>query len=271
MPGGQWSWIVPEGLWEVVRPLLPPARVRPQGGGTVNIDDGAVFAAIMYVLVSGWAWRHLPPCFGASKSTVHRRFLIWSRAGVWGRLHQVLLDRLADEDLLDLFRAVLDSVHVRAKRGGEHTGPSPVGRGKPGSKLHVLSDRRGLLLVVGISTGNVHDSQGLKPMIDGHMRHAFEKGPKRRIGKLYADKAYDIPELRRWLARQRIKPRIARKGIEPDDRLGRHRWVIERTLAWLTGYRRLTLRYERHPANYLAFLGLAAALVCHKRLIRLTT
>jgi hypothetical protein len=49
-----------------------------------NIDDEAVFAAIIYVLVSGCAWRTLPPRFGASKSTVHRRFLIWSRAGVWG-------------------------------------------------------------------------------------------------------------------------------------------------------------------------------------------
>ncbi|MCG3043982.1 IS5/IS1182 family transposase, partial [Streptomyces sp. S1A] len=46
---------------------------------------------------------------------------------------------------------------------------------------------------------------------------------------------------------------------------------IERTIAWLAGYRRLTIRYERHPRNYLAFLGLAAALLCYKRLIRLTT
>jgi transposase len=104
-------------LWEIVRPLLPAARVRPQGGGTANIDDEAVFAAIVYVLTSGCAWRHLPPCFGASKSTVHRRFLIWSRAGVWGRLHQAVLDKLADQGLLDLSRVVLDSAHVRAKKG----------------------------------------------------------------------------------------------------------------------------------------------------------
>jgi transposase len=103
------------------------------------------------------------------------------------------------------------------------------------------------------------------------MRQASGKGPRRRIGKLHADKAYDIPELRRWLTRQRIRPRIARKGIEPDNRLGRHRWVIERTIAWLFGYRRLTIRYERHPRNYPAFLGLAAAITCYKRLIKLTT
>ncbi len=65
--GERWvGWIVPDGLWEVVEPLLPAARVRPQGGGTANLDDEAVFAAIVYVLTTGCAWRHLPPCFGLS-------------------------------------------------------------------------------------------------------------------------------------------------------------------------------------------------------------
>ncbi|MER5201489.1 transposase, partial [Streptomyces sp. NPDC002755] len=116
MGSGCWGWIVPDGLWEIAKPLLPSARLRPQGGGAANTDDGAVFAAIIYVLVSGCAWRALPPCFGASKSTVHRRFAIWSRAGVWGRLHQKVLQLLDGHELIDLSRAVLDSAHVRAKK-----------------------------------------------------------------------------------------------------------------------------------------------------------
>ncbi len=130
MERGRWGWIVPDGLWEIAEPLLPPARVRPQGGGVANIDDEAVCAAIVYVLVSGCAWRALPPCFGASKSTVHRRFLIWSRAGVWGRLRQKVLGLLDGHGLVDLSRAVLDSARARAKRGGELVGPGPVDRGK---------------------------------------------------------------------------------------------------------------------------------------------
>lgn len=78
------GWIVPDGLWDLAGPLLPAPRVRPQGGGITNIDHEAVFAAIIYDLVSGCAWWVLSPCFGASKSTVHRRFAIWSRVGVWG-------------------------------------------------------------------------------------------------------------------------------------------------------------------------------------------
>ncbi|MYQ95631.1 transposase [Streptomyces sp. SID4946] len=77
MGSGRWGWIVPDGLWEIARPLLPPARVRPQGGGVANIDDEAVFAAIIYVLVSGCAWRPYRRASGV-ESTVHRRFLIWS-------------------------------------------------------------------------------------------------------------------------------------------------------------------------------------------------
>ncbi|SEC41559.1 Putative transposase of IS4/5 family [Streptomyces sp. 3213] len=80
----QWSWIVPDRLWAITKPLIPPAGARPQGGGTQDTPDEPLFTTIVYVLVSGCAWRQLPPCFGISKSTAHRRFLIWSRAGIWG-------------------------------------------------------------------------------------------------------------------------------------------------------------------------------------------
>lgn len=85
---------------------------------------GAVFAAIIYALAGGCAWRALPPRFGASKSTVHRRFLNWSRAGVWGRLHQKVLELLDGQGLVDLSRAVLDSAHPK-KRGTCHRRLSP--------------------------------------------------------------------------------------------------------------------------------------------------
>jgi len=75
---------------------------------------------------------------------------------------------------------------------------------------------------------------------------------------------------KRWRGRS-IAARIARKGIETSDRLGRHRWVIERTLAWLTGCRRLTLRYERHASHFLAFLTLAATITCYKKLTKCAT
>ena len=89
---------------------------------------------------------------------------------------------------------------------------------------------------------------------------------RKRPAKLHADKAYDVPRCRRFLHRRHIKVRIARKGIESSQRLGRHRWVVERTLAWLSRYRRLTIRYERRVDLHQAFLTLGCALICFNHL-----
>ncbi|MFF0523305.1 IS5 family transposase [Actinomadura nitritigenes] len=151
--------------------------------------------------------------------------------------------------------------------GGTLTGPNPVDRGKKGSKLHVLSDAAGLPLVVAVSAANVHDSQALKPLLMALPAIRSRRGPRRRRpAKVRADKAYHSTEHRTWLRRRGIVPRIARPGIESGERLGRHRWAIERTLAWLFGYRRLTIRYERHGHLFNAFLVLAATITCYKKL-----
>ena len=71
--------LVPDGLWAIVEPLLPPQRERPQGRGTRYVEDRAVFTAIVYVLITGCAWRHLPSEFEVSQATAHRRFLTWTR------------------------------------------------------------------------------------------------------------------------------------------------------------------------------------------------
>jgi transposase len=127
-------------------------------------------------------------------------------------------------------------------------------------------------LAVGVSAANTHDSHALKPLVMAIPMLRSGRGPPRaRPAKLHADKAYDIDRLRDWLRSRGITPRIARKGIESTTKLGRHRWVIERTIAWLTGYRRLTVRYERKVTHFCAFLTLGATLTCFKKLTRSTT
>ncbi len=131
----------------------------------------------------------------------------------------------------------------------------------------MLSDAAGLPLVVAVSAANTHDSQALIPLVVGIPAIRSRRGPRRRRpAKLRADKGYDIDDLRGWLRDRGIVPRIARRGIETSERLGRHRWKIERTIAWLGGYRRLTIRYERNAHNFLGFLTLAAALTGWKKL-----
>ena len=91
-------------------------------------------------------------------------------------------------------------------------------------------------------------------------------GPGNAPPELHGDKAYDSACCRRALRRRGITPRIARRGIESSQNLGRYRWVVERSLAWLVGYRRLGVRYERRADMLQAFLHLACALVCLRTL-----
>jgi transposase len=90
--------------------------------------------------------------------------------------------------------------------------------------------------------------------------------PRKRPAKLHADKGYDVRHCRRYLRRRGIACRIARKGVESATRLGRHRWVVERTFAWLNRYRRLAIRYERREEIHQALLDLGCALICLKYL-----
>jgi transposase len=161
---------------------------------------------------------------------------------------------------------------LRQPAGGKRgalTGPNPTDRGKLGSKIHLITDRNGLPISLGISGANLHDSQGLMPLVRGIPPIRSRRGPRRRLpGKLHGDKAYDYRHLRRWIRERGIRDRIARIGIEPSDRLGRHRWVVERTVSWLAGCRRLHRRYERKADHFLAFVGIAAALICYRRLTK---
>lgn len=151
--------------------------------------------------------------------------------------------------------------------GGEDSGPNPTDRGKQGSKHHLLVDRNGLPLAVILSGANVHDSQRFIPLIEAVPLVAGKRGrPRRRPTKLHADKGYDYPFCRAYLHRRGIVPRIARRGIESKERLGRHRWVVERTLSWLHRFRRLRIRYDRRSAIHLAFLQLACAVILTRAL-----
>jgi IS5 family transposase len=110
---------------------------------------------------------------------------------------------------------------------------------------------------------NRQDSPVLLPLIDAIPRIKTPQGGRRkRPKKLHADKGYDFPVNRRALRARHIIPRIARKGIESKERLGRYRWVVERTHAWLNQFKRLAIRYERRGDIHEALLHLGCSLIC---------
>jgi transposase len=153
------------------------------------------------------------------------------------------------------------------QKGGAATGPSPVDRGRLGSKHHLIVDQGGLPLAFTLTGGNRHDSTQLLPLVDGVPSVAGRVGrPRRRPNRVYADRAYDYPTYRRQLCRRGIKPEIARRNTEHGSGLGRFRWVVERTFAWLHQFRRLLVRYERRAEIHEAFLAIACSLICWRRL-----
>jgi transposase len=115
---------------------------------------------------------------------------------------------------------------------------------------------------------NAHDATQLIPLVDAIRPIIGPRGkpgrPRKRPAKLHADKAYDSSALRRALRARGVTSRIARRGIDSSERLGRHRWVAERTFAWLLGFRRLGVRYERRADLIQGLLHLACTLICLK-------
>jgi transposase len=109
---------VEDRLWELIEPLIP-SRPAPRGpGGRPRIDDRAALEGILFVLDTGCRWRDRPEQLGCgSGHTAWRRLREWQGAGVWDRLHRLVLDELSNIDELDWTRGCIDAVSVRSKRG----------------------------------------------------------------------------------------------------------------------------------------------------------
>jgi transposase len=238
---------VTDELWELLEPLLPVPQRRDRYPGRKRLDDRAVLGGILYVLHTGIAWEDLPQQLGyGSGMTCWRRLRDWNRAGVFDRLHQPLLARRG----------------VRAERG-DKTGASPVDRARAGSKHHLVCDAGGIPLAVSLTGGNVHDVTQLLPLVDAIGPVRGKRGrPRRRPAVLVADRGYDYDRYRRALRSRGIRPQIARRGQPHGSGVGRHRWVVERTIAWLHQFKRLRIRWEHRADIHEAFLKLACCLIC---------
>lgn len=153
-------------------------------------------------------------------------------------------------------------VAPRAPRG-KKTGPNPTDRRKAGSKHHVLTDAQGIPLVATLTAANRNDITQLLPLVDA--MPTLRGCPGRAVRKpklIQGDRAYDSQPHRDELHRRGIQTQLAKRRTDHGSGLGRTRWVVERTMAWLHRFRRLNVRYERRPCVHEAFLTLACALIC---------
>ncbi|WP_338861952.1 IS5 family transposase (plasmid) [Mycetohabitans rhizoxinica] len=253
-------------LWAVLEPLIPAFTPSPKGGRRRTVGDRAALNGILYVLHTGVPWEDLPQELGfGSGMTCWRRLRDWQAAGVWSRLHLAMLCRLREHDQIDWERASLDAASVAKPPGGQETGPNPTNRGKLGSKRHLVVDARGVPLAITVTGANRHDSMAFERTLDTLPAVPGLSGsPRKRPGTLHADKGYDFARCRRYLKQRAITARIARRSVEKRERLGRHRWVVERTHAWFAGFGKLRIRFERRLDIHIALLRLAAAVICSR-------
>lgn len=147
----------------------------------------------MDVLRTGVTWRDVPAeTVGCSVVTAWRRLRDWTEAGVWPRLHAVLLTELRDAGVLDLDDCLVDGRTSELSKG-DHVGPSPVGRARPGSENHLIVARHGTPLAVNLAGGNRRDVTQLLPLLNAIPSIRGLRGrPRRKPRRLYADRGYDF-------------------------------------------------------------------------------
>jgi transposase len=152
---------------------------------------------------------------------------------------------------------------------GQLTGPNPTDRAKLGSKRHLICDRQGIPLAIQLTAANWNDSLQALVLVDAIPCLQGERGhPRHRPNCVLGDRGYDAEAIRRGLRARHIVPWLAKRNTAHGSGLGRCRWVVERTFAWLNQFRRLRVRYEKRPDIHQAFLSLGCTLICWRVLQR---
>ncbi|UXU85830.1 IS5 family transposase [Burkholderia sp. S-53] len=257
--------IIDDELWALIEPLLPPPKPRRKRyPGRLPVSDRAALNGILLVLKTGMRWNHLPTGLGfGSGATCWRRLHDWQQAGVWDKLHGLLLDKLRESGSNANPRLTPHVGPACTSRKVILPGPNPTDRARPGSKHHVLVDANGVPVSAILTGANRNDVTQLLPLVDAIPPIRGTRGrPLRKPKVIYADRGYDSDSHRRRLRERGIRPVIARRRTEHGSGLGKFRWVVERTHSWLHGFRRLRIRFERRSDIHEAFLKLACSLVC---------
>ena len=252
-------------LWALVEPLLPPAKPRRKRfPGRKPIDNRKALTGILFVLKTGISWEDLPQEMGCgSGMTCWRRLQRPGRALVCGKSAQAVVDQAAPSTSDRLVQSGRGQRFCTRCFWGGRTGPNPTDRGKAGSKHHLITDGQGIPLAIILTGANETDMTQLIPLVDGIPALQGRRGrPRRRPQRVQGDRGYDSNRHRQELREASYPSFSARRRTPHGSGLGAHRWVVERTLAWLHQFRRLRVRYERSEEIHQAFLliGLCAHL-----------
>ena len=257
---------MPKEFYDALAHHLPPEPPVGPKGGRPRVGHLAVARVLWFVLTTGCRWEDVPPELGCSGRTAHRRLRAWEEAGIWDRLKVDLLGQLKRAGKLDLDTVIIDGVTLRAFGGGEATGPSPVDRRKKGTKHTLMVNKAGVPLAVRSAGANASDHAQILPVVVLDFPRVGGKPgrPKELPDEVYADRGYDSEAARAFLRWLGIEPHIAKRRTGHGSGLGKVRWVVERTISWLKGLRRLRVRYDRLGVILDAWTTLATSVICFR-------
>lgn len=206
----------------------------------------------------GTPWRSLQATpTEASGSTLRRRLADWAAANLLQRVHAVLVAMLRGDPTL-----IVDSCSVRAKRGGDLVGPNPTDRGKRGTKYHLAVAGDGVPVACAVTGANVNDTV----LFERLFLTAF--AVVTRIGTVFADKGYDAEANRDLCRAFGAEPQLHKRGRPHGSGLGKRRWPVERSNAWILENKRLAMRYDRKGFIVQSLLQAACLFLVAGRLAR---
>lgn len=254
---------MPDEFFEVVAHHLPPDEPVGPKGGRPPTSNFTIMKVLWYVLTTGCRWRDVPMEMGCCGETARLRLEYWEEIGVWEKVKIDMLRLLRRDGKLEQHTAIIDGALVRAHGGGEKTGPSPVDRRKRGSKYTLMVDKNGIPLAIRIAPANASEHTQIIPILVEQFPEVGGR-PGRPLTKpleAYADAGYDSDATRSILSWLGMEPHIPKRGRVHGSGLGRVRWVVERSIGWVKGLRRLRTRYDRKATIIDAWATLAVSVI----------
>lgn len=255
---------IPKKMWEQLEFTLIKVGYHSKYGRP-PIDIKRALHGIFYILKTGIQWNALPRCFG-SYSAIHRIFQKLDRIGFFKEIWEFELYHYVQQNPEALFVQACDCTNIPAPLGQAATGKSSVNRSKLGSKRSTITDRNGVVIGHALGAGNTHDSKMFLETIKSipsYIRKLFD------WAQMHLDAAYDSEEIQTILFNLRYVPKInknKRRNKEAQPARIAKRYFIEASHSWANRFKRLTIRFEKKPNLYTAFMNFAFAAITFSKI-----